>query len=209
MNYIVGDQVIHTTYGRGEIIRVETKQIDDQLVRFYIFKSSQIIINIPFENAEFLLRKLTPPDEFIRVYEILRSPPETLDGDRLRRKFQLLGMLRDGQMTTVAKVVRDLRNYQYLHPLHEDEQSILDQAEQTLLAEWNYALGMPVREARYVMISLLTERSDPNRPVTGPLGSRAQKPPTNPLGTRGQKPSTGSLANRNGKPSTKPLILPG
>ena len=112
MGFKIGDKVIHWTYGLGEIVRIEEKPINDNLTNCYVFQTSDMTIWIPIDEVQqHSLRQPTKPDEFVRLYDILGSPGEKLDEDRVMRKNQLMMQLKDGQLASICKVVRDLTYY--------------------------------------------------------------------------------------------------
>jgi RNA polymerase-interacting CarD/CdnL/TRCF family regulator len=158
MSFHVGDKVIHWTYGLGEIVRIEEKPINDQLKNCYVFQTTDMTIWIPIEELQqHSLRQPTPPDEFFRLYDILKSPGEQLQEDRILRKNELMTQMRDGQLASICKVVRDLTHYKRNGKLNDQERYILERAEKSLLTEWTYSLGLPLNQAHQAMTSLLGE----------------------------------------------------
>jgi RNA polymerase-interacting CarD/CdnL/TRCF family regulator len=158
MSFHVGDKVIHWTYGLGEITRIEEKPINGQTTNCYVFQTPDMSIWIPIDEAQqHSLRTPTPPDEFTGLYEILKSPGEQLQEDRILRKNQLMTQLRDGQLASICKVVRDLTHYKRNGKLNDQERSILERAEKSLLTEWTYSLGLPLNQAHQAMTSMLGE----------------------------------------------------
>jgi RNA polymerase-interacting CarD/CdnL/TRCF family regulator len=156
MSFKIGDKVIHWTYGLGEITQIEEKPIHGQTMNCYVFQTSDMTIWIPIhEQQQQSLRHPTTPDEFTRLYAILTSPGESLQEDRILRKNELLTQLRDGQLASICRVVRDLTQYKRNSKLNDQERSILERAERSLLTEWTYSLGLPMSQAQEAMISLL------------------------------------------------------
>ena len=158
MGFKIGDKVIHWTYGLGEIVRIEEKPINDNLTNCYVFQTSDMTIWIPIDEVQqHSLRQPTKPDEFVRLYDILGSPGEKLDEDRVMRKNQLMTQLKDGQLASICKVVRDLTYYKRSSKLNDQERYLLERAEKSLLTEWTYSLGWPMSQAHQAMTSMLGE----------------------------------------------------
>jgi CarD family transcriptional regulator len=156
MSFQIGDKVIHWTYGLGEITQVEEKPINGQLTNCYVVQTSDMTIWIPIdEMQQHSLRKPTSPDEFVSLYAILKSPGEQLQEDRVLRKNELMTQMRDGQLASICKVVRDLTHYKRKSKLNDQERYILERAEKSLLTEWTYSLGLPTSQAHEQMTSLL------------------------------------------------------
>lgn len=158
MCFQIGDKVIHWSYGLGEIEDIEEKPINDQPTTCYVFRTPDLTIWVPVDdNSQQSLRRPTPPEEFEPLYAILTSPGEVLFEDRVERKNQLMTRLRDGQLASICRVVRDLWQYKRAAKLNDQERSILERAERSLLTEWTYSLGVPLNKAQQTMFSLLGE----------------------------------------------------
>jgi len=157
MGYKVGDQVIHWTYGLGEIVLIEEKIIHGHMTKCYVVEISDLTIWVPINNGgQESLRKPTPPKDFENLFAILASPGEALQEDRMLRKSQLMDQLRDGQLASICRVVRDLTHFQRKTKLNDQERSILDRATKSLLAEWTYSLGISINQAHQAMDSMLS-----------------------------------------------------
>ena len=158
MSFQIGDKVIHWTYGLGEIVQIEEKPINGQLTNCYVFQTTDMTIWIPIDELQqHSLRQPTAPDEFVRLYDILTSPGEQLQEDRVLRKNQLMTQMRDGHLASICKVVRDLTHYKRNSKLNDQERYILERAEKSLLTEWTYSLGLPLNQAHQAMTTLLGE----------------------------------------------------
>lgn len=156
MTFEIGDKVIHWTYGLGEIVQIEEKPINGQLTNCYVFQTSDLTAWVPIdETQQHSLRTPTPPEDFGSLYAILTSEGEKLQDDRVLRKNHLMTMMRDGQLSSICYVVRDLWQFKRSSKLNDQERSILERAEKSLLTEWTYSLGMPINQAHQTMINLL------------------------------------------------------
>ncbi len=158
MGFQIGDTVIHCTFGMGEIIQIEEKTVHGQLTNCYVVRINDMTTWIPIDTQQqHTLRMPTPPDEFERMSAILASPGETLLDDRAQRKDQLLAQIRDGQLASICRVVRDLTHYKRSNKLNEQENSILERAINSLLTEWTYSKGISLMQARQALANLLRE----------------------------------------------------
>jgi RNA polymerase-interacting CarD/CdnL/TRCF family regulator len=148
MGFYIGDKVIHWTYGLGEI--------HGQPTNCYVVRTSDLLIWIPIDDLQQQsLRVPTPPEDFDRLFAILTSPSDPLLEDRVLRKNQLMAQLKDGQLASICRVVRDLTHFRRSTKLNDQERSILERAIKSLLAEWTYSLGTPLNQAHQTMESLL------------------------------------------------------
>jgi len=158
VSFQIGDKVIHCTFGLGEIANIEEKIIQGQPTTCYVVRVSDLTIWVPINDLQQQsLRVPTPPGEFEKLSAILANPSETLLEDRVQRKKQLLAQIKDGQLVSICRVVRDLTYFKRSKKLNEEEKSILERATNSLLAEWYYSLGVSRMQAQQAMASLLGE----------------------------------------------------
>jgi RNA polymerase-interacting CarD/CdnL/TRCF family regulator len=158
MGFHVGDKVIHCTHGLGEIFQIEQKTICGHLTNCYVVRTPDLMIWIPVDDLQqHCLRLPAQPEEFVGLFAILNGPSEQLQEDRLLRKDQLLAQMRDGQLASICRVVRDLTNFKRSKKLNDQETSILERATNSLLTEWAHSLGMSQNQAHLAMINLLGE----------------------------------------------------
>jgi len=156
MAFQIGDKVIHCTFGLGEITQIEEKSINGHLTSCYVVDITNMTIWIPIDDQQQnSLRLPTSPEEFNKVLPILSSPNEKLEDDRVLRKDHLMEQMRDGQLSSICRVVRDLTHFQRISKLNDHERAILERAIKSLLAEWSLSLGTPVNQAHEAMVSML------------------------------------------------------
>jgi CarD family transcriptional regulator len=156
MVFHIGDKVIHWTYGLGEIVGIEEKIIDGNPTNCYVVHALDTMIWIPINNLEQRsLRMPTSPEEFEGLFEILTSPGEKLEEDRVLRKNTLMAQLKDGKLASTCEVVRDLTFFKRSSKLSDLERNLLERAIKSLLTEWSYSLGMPLSQAQEAMTGLL------------------------------------------------------
>jgi RNA polymerase-interacting CarD/CdnL/TRCF family regulator len=156
MAFHVGDKVIHCTFGLGEITQIEEKSINGHQTSCYVVRVPDMTVWVPTDEAgQNSLRLPTPPEEFMKTLPILTSPNENLLEDRVERKNQLVDQLKDGQLSSICRVVRDLRHYQRNSKLNDQEKSILERAVKSLITEWTFSMGTPQHQAYQAMESML------------------------------------------------------
>lgn len=156
MVYQVGDTVIHLVHGIGDIENIEDRKVHGDYVRCYVVRTSDLTIWVPI-NAEdqHTLRAPTSKNEFKNLYSVLQDQIEPLPEERLERKKQLNDLLKDGQLSSICRVVRDLSSYRNDTKLSDEDKSILERATNTLLAEWTFSLSIPLSQARQNMLEML------------------------------------------------------
>ena len=155
MVFGIGDKVIHWTYGLGDIVHIEEKPIHGHPTNCYVVRTSDLTIWIPINELQGSLRVPTPPDEFVKLFDILTSPGEKLPEDRMLRKDQLIAQMKDGQLSSICRVMRDLNYFKLTNKMNDQEKSILERATNSLLTEWVYSLGVSNTQAQQALAKLL------------------------------------------------------
>lgn len=156
MSFHVGDQVIHWVYGLGKVELIEEKTIGGNPTNCYVVRTSDLVIWIPInDQQQRSLRVPTSPEQFVSLFAILTAPSEKLLDDRVLRKNQLMEQLKDGQLASICRVVRDLTSFKRKSKLNDQEKFILERATNSLLTEWSFSMGTPFNQAHQAMIGLL------------------------------------------------------
>ncbi len=156
MVFEVGDKAIHLVHGLGEIVKIEDKTVHDHMVSCYVFQTSSLTVWVPVDvENQHNLRAPKSKREFEDLFTVLQSPNEPLPEDHLKRKKQLLELLKDGQLKSICRVVRDLSDHSNKIKLNDVDKAILDRAINSLLVEWMYSHSVPLPEAQEKMAEFL------------------------------------------------------
>lgn len=158
VSFQVGDKLIHSAYGLGNIVEIEEKMVQDQATRCYVFRTNDLTIWIPINDLQkHSLRQPTPPAEFEKLAAILSSPGEALPEDRLERKEYLSAEIKGGRLDSICKVIRDLTHLKRSAKLNDQEKATLERAMKSLLTEWVYSMDVTPVEAQREIARLLGE----------------------------------------------------
>lgn len=150
MNFHEGDTVMHWTYGLGQIIRLEERDLFGSKVLYYAVQVRDLMIWVPSdENLEHRLRRPTSKSGFDELFAILSKPGKPLPEDRQERRAGLLVLLKDGSTQSLCRIVSDLNAYKNIRPLNESDQSILKQARNALLGEWEFVQSITPAQAEH------------------------------------------------------------
>jgi CarD family transcriptional regulator len=106
----VGDMVVYSCYGVGNVESIEKKQISDKEQTFYSLKffSHNMVISIPTANSSKMgLRAIISANEVQRVYEILRERDVVRKPWKERHK-ECIDKINSGSVYAVAEAYRDL-----------------------------------------------------------------------------------------------------
>lgn len=158
MLYHKGDMVIHRSYGPGEIIDLDEKQLDGQKQLYYVVQSEKMTVWVPVSvGDERSLRRPTSRNDFNKLFGILSSNGDDLPDDRYLRQTTLSERMNQGSCEAVCQVIRDLSSRAYHSKLNENDLMILRRAREFLLNEWTLSLGTPLTDAQTELEQLLKE----------------------------------------------------
>lgn len=142
MNYQIGDNVIHWTHGTGRIIAIDEKDLAGKTHQYYVVDTGKLTLWVSTdETGETSIRPPTEGLEFKTLVNSLRSPGNMLPDRHFERKNQLGERMRKRKLVDVCSVIRDLTTRSRLHDLNFNDRSVLRQAEECLLDEWEISLG--------------------------------------------------------------------
>ncbi len=159
MNFHSGDTVMHWTYGIGQIVNLEERDLFGSKTLYFAVKVRDMTVWVPADSkVGSRLRSPTSKSRFKQLLGILSSPSEPLPEDRLERKTRLLELLQDGRPESLCQVIRDLSAYQRqkVRPMNDNDQMILKQSRNTLLGEWGFVLSITHAQAEFELHRLLT-----------------------------------------------------
>lgn len=158
MNFQVGDQVVHWTYGPGEVIQLDEKALSGHTELYYVVQIRDMTLFVPInDQGQTSLRLPTPSGEFESLFTILKSPEEPLSSDRWERKNQLIAQMKDGRLESICRVIRDLVAFRRAKKLNDYDAAILERAQNFLLNEWQISVGIPRAQAERELRGLLGE----------------------------------------------------
>ncbi len=158
MNFHTGDTVMHWTYGIGQIVNLEERDLLGSKTLYYAVQVRDMTVWVPADSkVGSRLRSPTSKLRFKRLLAVLSSPSEPLPEDRLERKTRLLELLQDGRPESLCQVIRDLSAYQkqQARPMNDNDQMILKQSRNTLLGEWGFVRSITHAEAEHELHRLL------------------------------------------------------
>jgi RNA polymerase-interacting CarD/CdnL/TRCF family regulator len=150
MNFHEGDTVMHWTYGLGQIIRLEERDVFGLKALYYAVQIRDLTVWVPSDGElEHRLRRPTSKSGFKELIAILSNPGEPLPDDRQERRTRLLALLRDGRTQSLCRIIRGLHAYRKIHQLNDSDQNILKQSKSALLGEWEFVLSITPAQAEH------------------------------------------------------------
>lgn len=160
MDFHAGDPVMHWTYGFGQVVRLEERDLSGANVLYYAVQIKDMTVWVPADaKLGSRLRPPTPQSEFKKLVGILSSPGKPLPEDRQERRTHLLDLLKDGRAESLCQIIRDLSASQKIKSLNDNDQTLLKQARSALLGEWGFALSITPAQAELELHRLLVPES--------------------------------------------------
>ncbi len=158
MEYEVGDKVVHWAYGVGEVVQIDKKMLGGHDSLYYKVQVRDLTIWVPVDDAsKTSLRHPTPPQDFDKLFGILRETGVELSNDRLERKNWLSDALRSGSLEAICRVIRDLSTFGRVKKLNDNDSIVLERAKNLLIEEWRLSLSIPLADAQKQLKNILDE----------------------------------------------------
>src|SRR5512140_3008565 len=129
MEFHKGDTVMHWTYGLGQILGMEERDLFGSKNLYYAVQVHDLTVWVP-SDAE-LQHRLRPPTSkagFKKLLAILSDPGEPLPDDRQERKTRLLKTIAESSTQSLCRIIAGLHAYQKVRPLNDSDKSILKQS---------------------------------------------------------------------------------
>ena len=157
MDFISGDDVVHPSYGVGNIVRLEERQLAEVDMRqYYVLAFGKMTVWLPVQAGPASpLRLVTAPRELDQYRTVLKSCPTTLDRDYKKRRTDLNEQLAHGSFQVVCEIVRDLTALGWHKPMNELDSTMLKKVRANLWQEWATSTGQPLPEAIQEVNALL------------------------------------------------------
>lgn len=156
MNFQLGDPVMHWTFGLGQVVGLEERDISGKKMVYYAVKVHDLTVWVPADDKlASRLRSPTSAAGFKHLFAILAGTKEQLPTDRMQRKNRLLDQLSDGQAESLCQVVRDLSAFRQGKPFNESDQYLLKRVQNVLLGEWGFSFSISTFQAETELSRLL------------------------------------------------------
>ena len=141
---------------RRVIIQLDEKSLSGRTRQYYVVQMSELMLWVPVDEINNgSLRLPTPRKDFKDLFQILASPGQPLSSDRNERRLQLIEQLKDHELASICRVVRDLTLHKRLKKMNDTDNSTLEHSQSILINEWSLALSIPIRQAEQELRKLL------------------------------------------------------
>ncbi len=147
--YSIGDWVVHTNYGVGQIKAIEVKPYHGESIECFKAKTKDSTFWFPTNKDDNpRIRLVSSKDLIQKAIKSLRRKPSNITKDKKFWKKKIHEVKTDGDMIDVCKLVRDLTAQSSHRNLVQSEQNALSHLKERLLKEWAVIVGSKVEEIR-------------------------------------------------------------
>ncbi|MGI8858944.1 MAG: CarD family transcriptional regulator [Rubrobacteraceae bacterium] len=153
-----GDFVVYPNHGAGCVSGVEEKTILGEERRYYVvyIPDAELTLSIP-ADGESGLRACADEDSVEAALSVLKGEATEMPQNWNHRLKFNQAKIRDGEISQVAEVVRNLSSYGGEHNLSTGERNMLMKARRVLISEIALVRGIEVREAEKHVEEVLRE----------------------------------------------------
>jgi len=156
--FVVDQKVVYPSQGVGVIQALEKKLFKNEKIVYYriYLQGSDMTIMVPVDKAEELgIRSIVPKDEALRALELIGEDYEPIPSDWKLRYQMNLDLLKKGQVSDIAAIVRSLYHRSKVKELPILERKLYDSALKLLEDEIAYSLKKPREEVEGLIFSRL------------------------------------------------------
>ncbi len=154
----VDQHIVYPIQGVGTIQSIEEKMFKDKNILYYIiyFEVSDMTVMVPVDKAETIgIRPIVSKEESEKALHIASEPDEPLTTDWKMRYQMNLDLLKKGDITDIAVVVRSLYHRSKQKELPILERKLFDNAIKLFIDEISFSLDKSKDESEQLIFSKL------------------------------------------------------
>ncbi len=157
MEFRSGDDVVHPSYGVGNVVRLEERQLAEIEMRwYYVLAFGKMIVWTPVQaDGSTTLRAVTAKQDLEQYRALLKGCPAALERDHRKRRTDINEQLTHGSFRVMCEVVRDLTALGWYRPIGEADAAVLKKVRDNLWREWVAATGLSLPEVILEVNTLL------------------------------------------------------
>lgn len=143
-----GDLVVYPSHGAGYVVGIEERTVLGEARRYYVvhIPDDGLTLSIP-ADGETGLRYCCGEEDVTAALETLGGEAVDMPGNWSQRLKHNQEKIRNGEITEVAEVVRNLSAYSSEHGLSTGERGLLAKARQILVSEIALVRGVDAEDA--------------------------------------------------------------
>jgi CarD family transcriptional regulator len=156
--FSLGDHVVYPLQGVGLINKIEEKTLRGNTCMYYeiFLEISDMTVMVPVEKASELgIRAIVDSEEATRAINTISNKLEQVPVDWKARYQMNVDLLRQGSISSIAKVVQILYHRSKIKELPVQERKLYDSALRILIDESALSLNRPRTELEALIFSKL------------------------------------------------------
>lgn len=160
--YKVNQRIVYPVQGVGSIQSIVEKEFQGRKVLYYniYLQVNDMTVMIPVEKADELgLRAISEQSKVKEALTIIGNTSNPGTNDWKLRYQTNMTLLKEGSVSQIATVVRDLYHRSKTKELPIMERKLYDNALRLLIDEVTYSLNLPAQEAEQMILSKLELKS--------------------------------------------------
>lgn len=159
MQFKIGDQVVHPTYGVGTIKAFSRQRFVGETPRpYYEVSNKGATIWVPInEQGSTVLRGIASKNILNSCRRLLQGPPTRLNKNHQLRQHEFAHRLEGGLLPAMCGIVRDLKAESRQKVLGATESELLRKTFKAVCEEWAASDGVTSQSALDEIESLLRE----------------------------------------------------
>lgn len=139
MEFMIGQNVCHPSYGPGKIVKIDEQTIQSKPQKYYVIRifGQNLTSRIPLNATDKVgLRSIISEKQTEKVFSTLEQKPLPLPTDHKKRQSQLKKLIFSGRPIQIAQAIRELTwlNVDKGH-LNAADRQLLEQGKKMLVAE--------------------------------------------------------------------------
>lgn len=135
--FSIGDWIVHSYYGVGQIKRIEVKPIHGEDTNCFKVKTNNSTFWFPTTDDDNpRIRPVASKDIIHKMIKNLRRKSSKLDTDKRYWKKRIDELGSNGDLLSISILIRDLSAQQVLRDLNQTETDTLEHFKERLLREW-------------------------------------------------------------------------
>jgi len=133
----IGDWVVHYYHGVGKVKDIVNKGLDENRKTYYKVSTNDIDYWIPFDEQDTdHIKPIRSKQDFEDALEVLSTAPQPIGQYHKSRKKRIHDRWLDGELSSRAKLLRDLHGRLKLDKLSFSEKTMLEKVRSYFINEW-------------------------------------------------------------------------
>lgn len=151
-------QIVYPLQGVGEIQSIEERDFKGSKILYYVIylEVSDMTVMVPVDKAEGLgIRSIVSKDESRKALKLISEESEPVTADWKLRYQMNLNLMKSGDITDIAKVVRTLYHRSRVKELPILERKLFDNAVKLMVDEISFSIDKSKEEVERLIFSKL------------------------------------------------------